>query len=635
MKLKAFIISVISLVIVGIVSIALYVNWNAIKGTIDESKYYTSEDLQNSYDNGFSDGSKSETELTAQVAYFKGIVDEYYLTIVDLQKKNEGLQLSNNNLSSTVSELESLKSENEQTIEDLQITISENENNILILNNKITKLQNTITNSETEILGLNQQINNYKLTIQQLQNNIESNLQTINSLNTQIVSLNSQISSLKLEISNNSKFVNNLQKQIYSLEDSIKYYESFISQLENDTQVVATFEYDGSIYNIQILNKGNTVSVSEPAFDEKAIFNGWTVNGEIVDLSNYIINKNTKFVADLTYKNVVSFICDGSTIEEQYVVDGGFVTEPTISKDGYEFDGWSLDGNSIIDVSTYEITEDTIFVPIFTQVFEVTFIYENEVIDTQLIRNGSCANAVDVEDTMYKDFNNWSINGSIVDVTSYVISLDTTFIADITYLYDVTFTVDSEIINSQIVAFNNYAITPSLEFKSGYIFRGWSLDGFVVEPSSVAITKNSNFIAIYEYACYSSDVLTVDTSSTNSILIRNEDMSDILLNDNNYKAVVYFNYYTTGSCEVSRTGTLVIDNLDDGSVVYPSITVSFSTVNGLCSTTLSVSKTETGDLKIFISPAVMSVKNVLGTSRVYLYSSYFTITSISITGSSV
>ena len=81
MKLKATIISIISVLIVGLTAILLYCFWPAIKGTVDNSKYYTQEELQESYDKGYEDGCKTETELTGQVKYYKDLVDEYYVQV--------------------------------------------------------------------------------------------------------------------------------------------------------------------------------------------------------------------------------------------------------------------------------------------------------------------------------------------------------------------------------------------------------------------------------------------------------------------------------------------------------------------------------------------------------------------------
>ena len=49
MKLKATIVSLISVLLAGAVGIGLYCAWPAIHGTITDEKYYTAEELKNSY----------------------------------------------------------------------------------------------------------------------------------------------------------------------------------------------------------------------------------------------------------------------------------------------------------------------------------------------------------------------------------------------------------------------------------------------------------------------------------------------------------------------------------------------------------------------------------------------------------
>ena len=82
----------------------------------------------------------------------------------------------------------------------------------------------------------------------------------------------------------------------------MSYYEQYIAALENGEQVVATFEFDGSVYNIQIVNKNSLLTVTPPQSTAYVIFNGWTVNGELIDLETFRITENTKIVADVTHK---------------------------------------------------------------------------------------------------------------------------------------------------------------------------------------------------------------------------------------------------------------------------------------------------------------------------------------------
>ena len=55
--------SIFLVLVVGGIGILIYCSLPAIKGVITNNKYYTHEDVQNSYDSGYKDGCKSETEF--------------------------------------------------------------------------------------------------------------------------------------------------------------------------------------------------------------------------------------------------------------------------------------------------------------------------------------------------------------------------------------------------------------------------------------------------------------------------------------------------------------------------------------------------------------------------------------------
>ena len=527
MKLKATLISLISVLIVGAVAISLYCFWPAIKGTIDNSKYYTEEELQASYDKGFEDGCKTETELLGQIDYYKGIVDEYYIQVNTLNDEIAMLSDKNNDYVGQISSLNGIIEENESTIESLQSTISDNNTTISGLNTQISGLNSEIDSLESDIedlqnelsqvnedyqilqaelttktnqvISLQNQVNNLQTLVNQLNATNELNLTTISTLNSQIETLNSQISDLTYQINNNDSTVASLNNQIAQLQESISYYENYISNLENETQVVVTFEFDGSVYNIQIVNKGATVSVVNPTSTDYIQFNYWTINEEQIDLSSYTFNTNTKVVADVTYSYDVTFYVDNAEHNVQIVEYGNKVTTPTVpTKTGYTFLGWSLNGSDIVDLSTVTITENTNFYALFVQQFSVQFVYEDDVISTQTINNGAYATSPSVESTTYKVFNGWKVNGTSVSVETYKIVGATTFVADITYKYDVTFMVDNEEYNTQIVTSGQYATVPTAPTKDGYIFKGWSLNGSdIIDLSGNSITATTTYYAIF------------------------------------------------------------------------------------------------------------------------------------------
>ena len=500
-KLGKTIISLVSAGLVAVAGILLYVFWPAITGTINKNKYYTAEDVQTSYDKGFNDGNKSETELTAEITYYKTLVDEYESEVNSLNKELSELTILNNKNELTINSLTSIKNENETTIDRLQTTINKNNEDIEKYKTQISTLENTNTNNQAEIDNLRNQISNYQTMINQLQATNDMNTTTITSLNAQILNLNKQISELSLSSGTYTSQINALNNRINELQESVNYYESYIASLENGEQVVATFEYDNSVYSIQVVNKGSKLSVSNPENTEYLIFNGWKVNGEFIDLSTFIIHSNTRIVADLTYKYNVKFISDGLVTDSQIVEKDSFANLPiNPSKTGYEFDGWSINGVDIIEnIESIPVTENTTYTAVFTKLHTVEFVYEGVTKYTQTIRNGNLATLPNIESTQYKVFNGWKINDSIIDILTYKILNDTTFIADITYKYDVVFKVDNSVYNSQIVIKNNKAALPNNPSKSGYEFDGWSVDGSTIISNiqTLPVTENITYIAVF------------------------------------------------------------------------------------------------------------------------------------------
>lgn len=664
--MKRIIIPIVSVIIVAIAGIMLYAYWPAITGTIDGSKYYTSEDLQEAYDKGYSDGNKNETEQNAKLEYYKQLVDDYYSEVNTLNKEIDKISKDNADKDTSIKNLEQIKSKNLATIEELNNLRTQNEQTIASLNQDKKSLQEQISQKTNELASANSQINNkseqiatlqsekeqleaqlvekqnaiktlnsqiaslntdisnlendkarlvdrisvlneeienlnsnsdadkatitslnsqiatlnaekealendkvkltekistlnsqidelnseilsQKITITSLnvdistltaektalmndktslQNTInslnsqltnlqnlytnlqatnQSHIQTISVLNSQIATLNSQISNLTYQQSSNQNNIKSLNDRISGLEKSVAYYEQYISQLEKDNeQVVATFEFDGSVFNIQIVNKGSKVSVVNPTSTTYKIFNGWKVNNETVDLDTYIITANTKFVADVTYKYDVKFMDGETVVKSDIIVKGGFAALPTApTKDGYEFGGWSINGVDIVEnITTTPVTANTTYKAIWTKFILVTFMYDGEVKSTQTIHKGESVTIPEIESTAYKIFNYWTINGIAVDVSAYTFTEDTVVTANITYKYDVKFVSENEEISSAIVEKGLLATAPATNptsTREHYVFAGWSVNGTeIVDILNYPINENTTFTALFE-----------------------------------------------------------------------------------------------------------------------------------------
>lgn len=502
-------------------------NFNKVQEGLSGTGLYTQEDLNNAYEDGYN------TALTDKEEYEK-LIHSYRDTITTLTDQVTLLTYANQDYETQITNLTNTKQSLENQVANLTTIKTNNETTIQSLNSEIATLEKeveTLTQDNEdkteEITILKNQITNLQALVSQLQTTNSLNVDTINSLNSQITSLNSQISDLTMQVQNNSSNVTALNNKIAELEKSVAYYEEYISNLENGEQVVATFEFAGSVYNIQVLAKNGYATVTTPTSTDYVIFNYWTVDGVQVDLSTYAISTNTRFVANVTYKYDVKFMVDNEVYNSQVIVKNGYATIPTTpTKSGYEFDGWTLNGVDIVNPNTNGITANTTYFAKFTQLHTVTFMYEDSVLETQQVRNGNYASPISVENTEYKTFNGWLLNGVNTDLSTYKITGAVTFVADIIYNYDVHFMVDETIYDSQIIANNSTATLPANPTKEGYVFDGWTLDGInIINPETITIIDDTQFVA--KFTKLHTVIFTVDGSTFNTTSVVNNNYATI------------------------------------------------------------------------------------------------------------
>lgn len=624
-RLGKTLVSVGSILIVAVVGILIYCYWPAITGTVNNNKYYTQEDVQKAYDDGYADGNKSESELTTKYEYYKSLVDDYYVQVTTLNEEINKLSNENASYSTQVKNLTTQKTNLQAQVDNLTSIKETNESTIADLNNQITNLQSQVKNltnsseDKSEQIGnLNTQISNLQNTVSQLQTTNKMNLDTITSLNNQISSLNAQISEMTENSQNYTGKINALNSKISELQKSIAYYEAYIAQLENTEQVVATFEFDGSVYNIQIVNKGSKLSVVTPTSTEYKIFNGWTVNGQAIDLNTFTITTNTKIVADITYKFDVKFKVENEIVSSQIIVKDNFATLPSNpTKEGYEFDGWSLNGvNVISDIATKPVTENTTYIAVFTKLHTVTFVYENETKSTQTIRNGGLAKNVSITNTDYKIFNGWKVDNKFVEVSSYAIYNDITFIADITYKYDVKFKVDDAIYNSQIVTKNEYATLPTNPAKDGYEFDGWSINGvdILTDIATTKVSENITYLAVFT-KLYSVQFVNDDVTLSSQI-VRNGNCASLPSSPSKYG-------YNFGGW--SLNGTDIVSNIETKPVTENTIYTAIFHVADVDIEHIKKTAVGNGNFPLFVDAPVKNHKYskiIISYNKMTIYTMY-------------
>lgn len=416
--------------------------------------------------------SETEVDQMCKDAYQQSIKDN---SDIALYNKMSELTIKNLEL---ISKNESLFAENEILKSDNLLkekNISDNETLIEKLNSQILKLEENKSANETLIAELREQVNN----------------------------LDKQNKLLAYEISENEILIEENNKTISQLQNSIAYYEEYIQGLETEDEVFAIFVVENEIFNIQKLNKNGLAYLeSLPTFAENATFNGWTVNDKIVDLTTYTLSCNTTFVADLTYAYTVNFMVDNELFNSQTIIENGFATVPASpTKDGYVFDGWSLNNVDLVEnIENQSVSRNLTYNAIFTRAFNVSFVINNEIVDTQQVKVGSTAQNFEIESNQYNVFNGWTLNGLIVNVDNYLVYEDLIFVADITYFYDVKFFVDDSTYNSQLIEKDCFVVLPDEPTKTDELFIGWSINGtdIVSDINSIAVSENVSYIALFE-----------------------------------------------------------------------------------------------------------------------------------------
>lgn len=132
-----------------------------------------------------------------------------------------------------------------------------------------------------------------------------------------------------------------------------------------------TFEIDGVVdtSRSQIVEENKFATATAVAETNKHVFDGWYVDDVKVDVATYPITQTTKFVAKFIEKVEAKFVVDGEQYGDiQYVVVNGKVVKPeNPTKEGYTFNGWSIDGTTTVDFENITISTDTVFTALFSE----------------------------------------------------------------------------------------------------------------------------------------------------------------------------------------------------------------------------------------------------------------------------
>ncbi len=322
-----------------------------------------------------------------------------------------------------------------------------------------------------------------------------------------------QIESYKKAVEDNEILINSLNDQILSLTQ------------QNQSLTISKEELEANVKSLsaQVEDLNKTVNENKTTID--------SLNSQIEELENSN-NSNLEQIASL--KNQVKTL-EESNVKYEATVNSLNKTIELLNLQIEGFEQEEIELNTQISNLQQTIQEYQNEIENYKQIIEdlkainscvVTFKVNNTVVSTQQV--GKTESPEFVEDPIGNFvFEGWIIEGTenIVDPFTYSIVENTVFVAKVRTIYNITFTADDEIVNTQSLENGAGLILPTSPEKEHYTFIGWSLDGVnVIDPLTYQIIGDTNFIAVFEIAnqlpfTFENGVLTSYTGNDTEITI--------------------------------------------------------------------------------------------------------------------
>ena len=253
------------------------------------------------------------------------------------------------------------------------------------------------------------------------------------------------------------------------------------------------FKNGDEIIDTQTVEEGDSATEPTTPVKEGYIFKGWDK-----EFTNITENLEINAVFVKTY--TVVFKNGDEIIDTQTVEEGSSATEPAAPvKDGYIFKGWDKEFTNVTeDLEINAIFEEE---PVPVKTYTVVFKNGDEIIDTQIVEEGSSAiePAAPVKDGYI--FKGWD-----KEFTNVTEDLEINAIfekePEPAKKYTVVFKCGDEVIDTQTVEEGKAAKAPAVPYKDGFRFSGWDMD-------ITSITSDRTVSAVYTIADSKIDVIEI------------------------------------------------------------------------------------------------------------------------------
>ena len=375
-----------------------------------------------------------------------------------------------------------------------------------------------------------------------------------------------------------------------------------------------------------------TVITLQPLSVDGYVFDGWYVDGNKVEGTTYTVTNNVVFEARFTKLDTIrNFIVMYRSDVEQAplpvpnilnVQEGTLITLNDLEIDGYEFDGWYVDGEKI-QQKTYEVKSDVTFEARFILLNGCSISFKPTPADLLSkipelkkqynVTKGTEFTLPTLSEVKGYTFVGWYVDGNKVEGT-YTVNKDVTFEAKFEAIPTYSVTFKDNIGNlSKIPESKTYIkgdkITLNPLSVAGYTFEGWYVGNEKVEETTYTVTEDvtleARFTKITTYAV--SYITNVDKEVPNlpksGEVIKDTIITLPILSLAGYE---FDGWYVNGGKVEGTTYTITSDTTFEakfsGGAVVTKYSVSYTKNVGVNVQNFPVATTVAENTKITLSP---------------------------------
>ena len=236
-----------------------------------------------------------------------------------------------------------------------------------------------------------------------------------------------------------------------------------------------TYIVDGEEYKTETVVFGTAITLIDAPTKEGHTFSGWSEAPATMPAEDIVIEGTFSVNS---YK--VTYNVDGEEYKTETVVYGSAITlidAPT--KEGHTFSGWS-------NVPETMPAEDIVIEGSFAvNSYKVVYKVDGEEYKSETVVYGSAITLIDEPTKEGHTFSGWSEAPATMPAED--ITIIGTF--DVNY-YTITYYVDGEIYTSYTLAYNDLVVAPEPPLKDGYTFGGWRDVPQTMPANDVTVTSS-------------------------------------------------------------------------------------------------------------------------------------------------